>query len=52
MTNFHHLPSSRRDFLAHIGGGLGGIALAQLLGESGLLAETPAEPHEIGRAHV
>ena len=44
MTNFHHLPSSRRDFLAHIGDGLGGIALAQLLGESGLLAETPAKP--------
>ncbi len=31
---------SRRDLLWHLGGGLGGIALAQLLGESGLLADT------------
>jgi Protein of unknown function (DUF1501) len=34
---------SRRDFLWSFGGGLGGVALAQLLGESGLLAE-PAKP--------
>lgn len=34
--------SSRRDFLWQLGGGLGGIALADLLGRSGLLAdETP-----------
>ncbi|HEV3023783.1 MAG TPA: DUF1501 domain-containing protein [Pirellulales bacterium] len=30
---------SRRDFLWRLGGGLGGIALAQLLGEAGLLAD-------------
>jgi Protein of unknown function (DUF1501) len=34
---------SRRDFLWSFGGGLGGVALAQLLGEGGLLAE-PAKP--------
>ena len=32
----HHI--SRRDFLWRLGGGLGGIALAQMLGEEGLLA--------------
>jgi hypothetical protein len=31
----------RREFLWRFGGGLGGIALAQMLGESGLLAEIP-----------
>ncbi len=35
-------PRSRREFLWNLGGGLGGIALASLLGEGGLLAETPA----------
>jgi hypothetical protein len=35
---------TRREFLWHFGGGLGGIALAQLLGEGGLLAGTPARP--------
>ncbi len=34
MTEQH----SRRDFLWRLGGGLGGIALAQLLGQEGLLA--------------
>ena len=34
----------RREFLWRFGGGLGGIALAQMLGTEGLL--------EIGRAHV
>src|SRR5258708_2133507 len=34
-------PLSRRDFLFRSGGGLGGIALASLLGESGLLASGP-----------
>ena len=33
-------PPSRRDLLWRLGGGLGGIALAQLLGENGLLADT------------
>ena len=32
------LPTSRREFLWRFGGGLGGIALAQLLGQQGLLA--------------
>jgi hypothetical protein len=34
-------PLSRRDFLWQTGGGLGGIALAQLLGSSHLAADTP-----------
>jgi len=39
------LPSfSRREFLWKFGGGLGGIALAHMLGENGLLAETPLKP--------
>jgi len=33
--------TGRREFLWNWGGGLGGIALAHLLGSSGLLAETP-----------
>ncbi len=32
----------RREFLWRFGGGLGGIALAHMLGQTGLLAETPA----------
>src|ERR1700720_2890376 len=36
------MPMNRRDFLWQSGGGLGGIALAQLLGENGLLAQTPS----------
>ncbi len=35
-------PVSRRDLLWRFGGGLGGIALADLLGREGLLAGTPA----------
>ena len=34
-------PVDRRHFLWNWGGGLGGIALAHLLGRSGLLADTP-----------
>ena len=33
--------ATRREFLWQCGGGLGGVALAHLLGESGLLADTP-----------
>jgi hypothetical protein len=33
---------SRREFLWRFGGGLGGVALAHLLGSNNLLAETPA----------
>src|SRR6478735_8775879 len=32
--------TSRRDFLWRLGGGLGGIALASMLGDEGLLAST------------
>ncbi len=35
---------SRREWLWHLGGGLGGIALASLLGREGLLAQTPTQP--------
>ena len=41
------MTASRRDFLFHTGGGLGGIALAALLAEQGLLAsdaKTPLRP--------
>ncbi len=38
------LPPSRRDFLWRSGGGLGGIALAHLLGREGLLAGTLTRP--------
>jgi hypothetical protein len=36
--NHMPMPRSRREFLWHAGGGLGGIALAHLLGAEGLLA--------------
>src|SRR2546423_4199601 len=36
---------NRREFLWRSGGGLGGIALAHLLGESGLLADAPRLHH-------
>ncbi len=48
---FHRLPAarpplSRREFLWSSGGGLGGLALASLLGGDGLLAAAPvARPH-------
>src|SRR2546430_17233422 len=35
---------TRREFLWRFGGGLGGIAMAHLLGQHGLLADTPARP--------
>src|SRR3990172_8130619 len=34
--------STRRDFLASLSGGIGGIALASLLAQDRLLADTPA----------
>ena len=37
-------PSSRRDFLRQVGGGLGGVALSYLLHEQGLLAAPEAAP--------
>src|SRR5690349_16770161 len=42
---------SRRDFLWHHGGGLGGIALATLLGRDRLLADAPGSGlHHAARA--
>ena len=41
---------NRRDFLWSYGGGLGGIALAGLLGESGLLADAPTGLHHPAKA--
>jgi hypothetical protein len=41
--------NSRREFLFNSGGGLGGIALAAMLGQEGLLA---SEPGVVDRAHV
>ena len=38
---------SRRDFLWKFGGGLGGIALTDLLGRDGLLGQAPAAPADL-----
>src|SRR5262245_59895059 len=38
-----HRPSTRREFLWNLGGGLGGVALAQLLADNGLLAGEPTK---------
>jgi Protein of unknown function (DUF1501) len=43
-------PMNRRNFLWSYGGGLGGIALAGLLGESGLLADAPSGLHHPAKA--
>jgi len=43
----HGLPQSRRDFLWRSGGGLGGIALAGMLGRDGVLGAT----HPVGLHH-
>lgn len=45
-----HSPS-RRDLLWRLGGGLGGVALAHLLGERGLLAEGPRGDLDGGLHH-
>jgi len=42
-----HKPATRREFLWNLGGGLGGIALAQILADERLLA---AEPRELPAA--
>ena len=42
---------NRRDFLFHSGGGLGGIALAALLGTDRLLADAPAKRADGGLHH-
>src|SRR6266851_5255239 len=41
----------RRSFLWQWGGGLGGVALAQILGEAGLLAQTAPRPEFNGGLH-
>jgi hypothetical protein len=46
-----HPAPTRRDLLWQLGGGLGGVALAQLLGEAGLLAGTPPRPEFNGGLH-
>ena len=38
--NIRSAYSSRREFLWRLGGGLGGVALAHLLGQNSLLADT------------
>lgn len=47
------VPASRREFLWRLGGGLGGVALAQLLGDEGLLAGpgSAATPSDAGLHH-
>lgn len=40
LRESHSQGSNRRQFLWQFGGGLGGVALAQLLGEQGLLADS------------
>jgi hypothetical protein len=42
---------NRRDFLWHSGGGLGGVALAWLLGRDRLLADAPPRPEFNGGLH-
>jgi Protein of unknown function (DUF1501) len=44
-THMTTAPLTRRQFLWHSGGGLGGIALACLLGRDGLLDAAPTLPH-------
>ncbi len=48
------IPHSRRDFLFSFGGGLGGVALAQMLGEAGELTGAPKPKAEFngGLHHV
>src|SRR5271156_3854698 len=42
---------SRRELLWRLGGGLGGIALASILGDEGLIAGTPSAP-EVQHPHT
>ncbi|MHB1425108.1 MAG: DUF1501 domain-containing protein [Gemmataceae bacterium] len=46
MVEFSSTPT-RRELLWQLGGGLGGIALAHLLGQEGLLADTPKPRREL-----
>jgi hypothetical protein len=45
------MPSNRRDFLWRLGAGLGGVALTELLGQNGLLADTSPRPEFNGGLH-
>src|SRR5579859_5365289 len=45
------VPLSRRDFLWNSGGGLGGIALAALLGQEGLLNASEKPSGAVGLLH-
>ena len=56
MRRFEHRVLDRREILCRMGGGLGGIALAHLLGRDRLLADTPARlagdgVHHPAKAH-
>jgi hypothetical protein len=46
------MSATRRDFLSRLGGGLGGVALAQLLGDSGLLAATNSSATAAGMSSI
>ena len=48
----HSQMQSRRDFLWRSGGGLGGIALAGMLGRDGALASTASTREPIGLHHA
>ena len=50
-TSCHNLSPTRRDALWRLGGGLGGVALAHLLGRDGLLAAGVARPDLNGGLH-
>ena len=60
MNPFSDMPNNRplgqaqnrRDFLWRSGGGLGGIALAGMLGRDGVLADTAATSQPVGLHHV
>src|ERR1043166_7916867 len=54
MLGVHMTTHSRRDFLWHLGGGLGGLALTQLLAEAGEIPGAPKPKAEFngGLHHV
>ena len=47
MEHSSHCTPSRRHFLWHLGGGIGGVALSWLLGEGGTLADAPKPRPEL-----
>ncbi len=50
-TRLKTITRTRREFLWELGGGLGGIALAQLLADGGMLANAQADEVAIGTHH-